>query len=50
SFICHYVGASTAMANPNISDDLYRGNGEAVKVERSEGGGPCGTEYDTAVH
>jgi phytanoyl-CoA hydroxylase len=44
SFICHYVGASTARIS--TSYPTMRMNGQRVHLDASVGGGPCGTEYE----
>ena len=47
SFICHYIGRSAERMS-----EWYRPiltfNGEDVVIDANTGGGPCGTEADTA--
>ncbi|MDQ6423641.1 phytanoyl-CoA dioxygenase family protein [Paenibacillus sp. LHD-117] len=51
SFICHYVGESTTKIHHWYSRTWYE-DGTTVKLEQTDWGGPCGTEFDNleSVH
>jgi hypothetical protein len=50
SFICHYVGESTARIGHHISEDLYNHKGENVFRSKNDNAGPCGTAFEGRPH
>lgn len=49
SFICHYMPASSKKIS-KYYQPLINSRGEEIRVENSSGGGPCGSDWEGAVH